>query len=83
MPFFLIIVHPGNCRSRKRSGTPFRCALAQLEIAPSKDVFCVGDTEDDAAGALFCGVSFAWASFGYGIKPNFDCIVFQDLHAGP
>lgn len=79
MPFFPVIVHPGNCRSGKASGIPLGRALRRLDIAPSENVFYVGDREDDAAGARACGVSFAWASFGYGGKPRGKCTVLQEF----
>ena len=66
---FQTIIHPGRCRSGKASGVPLRRALNHLRIAPSAEVFYIGDREDDAACARACGVSFAWASYGYGVRP--------------
>lgn len=60
------VVHPGNSRSRKPNPDGLLNALGRLSIAPSKDVFYVGDREIDAQAASNAGISFAWAAYGYG-----------------
>lgn len=74
-PYFQTIIHPGNCRSGKASGVPLSRALGQLGIMASPSVFYVGDREDDAECARACGVSFSWASYGYGNQPSGDFTV--------
>jgi phosphoglycolate phosphatase-like HAD superfamily hydrolase len=61
--FFAVMVHPGNCRSGKASGVPLGRALSQLQIEASKNVFYVGDREDDAAGARASGKCAVLHSF--------------------
>lgn len=64
--FFRIIVHAGNCASRKPRPGPLLAALQMLRIVPDGNVFYVGDRKDDAAASEAAGIRFAWASYGYG-----------------
>lgn len=63
---FGTIVHAGNCRYRKPSPKPLVFACEELGIAAGGDVFYVGDQPSDAESAINAGMSFAWASYGYG-----------------
>ena len=46
-------------------------ALAEMCTAAHEDVFYVGDSEGDARATIAAGLSFAWASYGYGrTKPD-------------
>jgi phosphoglycolate phosphatase-like HAD superfamily hydrolase len=74
---FQAVIHPGNCRSGKASGVPLRRALSHMGIAASPEVFYVGDRVDDAECARACGVSFAWASYGYGGQPEGDSVILR------
>jgi phosphoglycolate phosphatase-like HAD superfamily hydrolase len=38
----------------------------ELGVDPSPEVWYVGDTTNDGAAARAAGLSFAWASYGYG-----------------
>jgi len=69
--YFDAFVHAGNCRSRKPHPTPILAALRMLGPEPGHSMFYVGDSELDAQAASAAGVSFAWASYGYGaVKPK-------------
>lgn len=41
-------------------------ALSRLDVKSDRNVFYVGDMPTDAQAAARAGLSFAWASFGYG-----------------
>ena len=60
-----VVVHAGNCRSRKPNPGPILSALRLLRVEPSADLYYVGDRADDAEAASRAEVSFAWASYGY------------------
>lgn len=53
--------------ARKPSPKPVHAALADLGETADKRHYYVGDTAIDAACAANAGVTFAWASYGYGI----------------
>ena len=63
---FKDVVNASNCPSRKPRPGPLVCALGRIGVAPERDVFYVGDQPGDAAAADAAGISFAWASYGYG-----------------
>ncbi|MCL4796464.1 MAG: HAD family hydrolase [Bryobacteraceae bacterium] len=80
--FFSVVVHPGNCRASKSSGIPIRQALRELGLDPGSNIYNVGDRDEDARGATAGGVSFAWASYGYGGESPLGCVVidrFEDI----
>ena len=53
--------------ARKPSPSPLLAALAALgEVADTRHYY-VGDTSNDALCAARAGVTFAWASYGYGM----------------
>ena len=53
--------------ARKPAPQPVRAALADLGETADKRHYYVGDTATDALCAANAGVTFAWASYGYGI----------------
>jgi phosphoglycolate phosphatase len=63
---FRDIVSASNCAARKPSPVPLTFALTRIGVVPDRNVFYVGDQAGDAACAEAAGVSFAWASYGYG-----------------
>lgn len=77
---FQTVVHPGICRFGKASGVPLQRALSHMGIAASPEVFYVGDRADDAQCASASGVSFAWASYGYGEQPAGDSTILRNFH---
>ena len=74
---FQAVIHPGNCRSGKASGVPLFRALGDMGVSASPDVVYVGDRQDDAKCARAGGVSFAWASYGYGSQPDGDATILR------
>jgi phosphoglycolate phosphatase len=64
--FFIEVVNASNCPSRKPSPGPLIFALDRIGVVPDRDVFYVGDQPGDAAAADAAGITFAWASYGYG-----------------
>jgi phosphoglycolate phosphatase len=66
LPLFSVVIHAGNCRSRKPSPGPLYAALQHLGISALADVFYVGDHVNDGLAAGRAGLGFAWASYGYG-----------------
>ena len=64
--FFSNVVNASNCPSRKPSPGPLIFALGRIGVVPNRDVFYVGDQPGDGAAADAAGISFAWASYGYG-----------------
>lgn len=52
--------------ARKPSPGPLLAALAELKVVVDEHHFYVGDTAGDAECASRAGISFGWASYGYG-----------------
>ena len=68
--------------ARKPSPTPLRAALARLGEAIDTRHCYVGDTCQDALCAANAGITFAWASYGYGmLKPPGKIHVLQQFAA--
>jgi phosphoglycolate phosphatase len=69
--------------ARKPYPTGLIKAINDLSLNADDDVYYVGDMPTDAQAAAFAGVSFAWASYGYGDQcpPNTDAILssFSDV----
>ena len=63
-----MIRHFAACEyaAHKPSPSGLLKALAGMRQQPSASVIYVGDRSDDAMAASRAGVSFAWASYGYG-----------------
>jgi phosphoglycolate phosphatase-like HAD superfamily hydrolase len=75
-----VVVHAGNCRSRKPNPGPILITLQRLHLKPSPAIYYVGDRSDDAAAASRAGVSFAWASYGYDeSQPSYCSAVLRDV----
>lgn len=64
--YFSDVVNASNCKARKPSPAPLTFALGRIGVARDRDVYYVGDQAVDADAAKAAGVSFAWASYGYG-----------------
>ena len=66
--------------ARKPSPSPLRAALADLgETADARHCY-VGDTSSDAMCAARAGVTFAWASYGYGmVEPTAPMRVLREF----
>ena len=64
--FFAEVVNASNCAARKPSPVPLTFALSRIGVEPDRNVFYVGDQAGDAVAANAAGLSFAWASYGYG-----------------
>lgn len=52
--------------SRAQKSSRILASLAELGVEPAPNVWYVGDLATDGAAAARAGVSFAWASYGYG-----------------
>jgi phosphoglycolate phosphatase-like HAD superfamily hydrolase len=63
---FVEVVNASNCAARKPSPVPLTFALSRMGVEPERNIFYVGDQAGDAAAAHAAGLSFAWASYGYG-----------------
>jgi phosphoglycolate phosphatase-like HAD superfamily hydrolase len=63
-----MIHHFAACEyaAHKPSPSGLLKALAGMRQQPSACVIYVGDRQEDATAAARAGVSFAWASYGYG-----------------
>ena len=63
---------------RKPSALPLRAALADLRERADTRHYYVGDTSNDAQCAARAGVTFVWASYGYGmVQPATQIRVLQ------
>jgi len=62
-------------RPAKPHPAPIEASLAELDVQAGPRVWYVGDAESDAEAADRAGVSFAWASYGYGALLPKDCAV--------
>jgi HAD superfamily hydrolase (TIGR01509 family) len=63
---FRAVIHAGNCRQRKPHPMGIFNALGALGVQVGPTVYYVGDREVDSRTARNAGISFAWASYGYG-----------------
>lgn len=66
---------------RKPHPDPLLLACAEMEIAPAEGVWYVGDSETDHRAAAAAGLSFAWASWGYGAEEPDGCRARLDSFA--
>ena len=75
--YFGPIVDYSKPRLRKPHPEPLLIAMRELGIAASPAIWYVGDSINDCQAAHAAGVSFAWASYGYGQQqpPGADKIV--------
>lgn len=75
--YFGAIVDYGTPRRRKPHPEPLLIAVRELGIAASPATWYVGDSSNDCQAANAAGLSFAWASYGYGQQrpPGADKIV--------
>lgn len=60
------VIHYYNVRMKGNKATTLISAIENMGMKPDKDAFYVGDTNPDYQSALEAGISFAWASYGYG-----------------
>jgi phosphoglycolate phosphatase len=60
------VVDFGRTRRHKPWPDPLELALSELGEEPGPDVWYVGDVDADAVAAERAGLSFAWATYGYG-----------------
>jgi phosphoglycolate phosphatase-like HAD superfamily hydrolase len=65
-----VVIHAGSGVPPKPSPAPLFAALAQLGVTQSSDDLYVGDAPTDATAARRARMRFAWASWGYGAKPD-------------
>ncbi len=71
-------IHAGNCRARKPQPGPLLAACRGMGIEASSEVYYAGDQQTDAQAASNAGLSFAWASYGYGSsEPDSTDVVLQ------
>lgn len=63
---FAAVIDAGHGRPYKPNPRPLRLALEQIRHAPGRDIYYVGDVATDGQAAHAAGLSFAWASYGYG-----------------
>ncbi len=76
--FFNSIVDYGRTRRHKPAPDPLLLAVSELGAGGGSEVWYVGDAATDAAAAGSAGLSFAWASYGYGTdEPQGTDIVIQ------
>ena len=60
------VVTAGRARPGKPHPAPILLCCRELDVEPDEDCWYVGDAPGDCKAALAAGVSFAWASWGYG-----------------
>ncbi len=66
------------CAARKPSPGGILRALAELNIQADRQVYLVGDSNNDAIAATRAGVSFAWAAYGYSAEcPQQTAVVIE------
>ena len=65
-PYFGAVVTPLRGMPAKPHPASLLRGLEQLELRAHPDIYYVGDRAPDAAAATAAGISFAWASYGYG-----------------
>jgi HAD superfamily hydrolase (TIGR01549 family) len=63
---FESIVTWGRTKRRKPHPDPLLLCCEELDIGADTDCWYIGDTASDAQAASTAGLSFAWASWGYG-----------------
>ena len=63
---FKAVIHAGNCHQRKPHPMGIFNAIGALGVQAGPTVYYVGDREVDSRTARNAGISFAWASYGYG-----------------
>ncbi len=75
--YFGAIVDYGRPARRKPHPEPLLITLRDLGIAASPAIWYVGDSISDCQAARAAGVSFAWASYGYGSErpPGTDKVI--------
>lgn len=78
--FFGSVVDYGRTKRHKPDPEPILTGLAELGVKPSEDVWYVGDSVSDGEAARRAGVSFAWASYGYGAaEPDVTVAVIREF----
>jgi HAD superfamily hydrolase (TIGR01509 family) len=60
------IVTAGRAKPGKPHPAPLLLCCEELGVEPTEDCWYVGDSPGDCQAALAAGMSFAWASWGYG-----------------
>lgn len=77
LDYFKAIVDYGKPRRRKPHPDPLVIAMQELGVARSRTSWYVGDSIHDCQAAHSAGLSFAWASYGYGRQrpPGVDKVV--------
>lgn len=76
-PYFGAVVDYGATSRHKPQPDPILRALELLGVEPSAAVWYVGDDEADYRAATAAGASFAWASWGYGLRPEGAFVVLK------
>jgi phosphoglycolate phosphatase-like HAD superfamily hydrolase len=66
--FFDSIVDYGRTTRHKPQPDPLLLAVSELGTEAHPKVWYVGDSATDAVAAVSAGLSFAWASYGYGTE---------------
>lgn len=64
--FFDPVVHYTSTRRHKPHPDPLLLAVQVFGLVPNENIWYVGDSADDCQAARSSGLSFAWASWGYG-----------------
>jgi len=73
--YFSSVVTPWWRMQPKPHPASLQRALDDLGLEAARTIYYVGDLESDAAAAAAAGISFAWASWGYGEKPSFGSVL--------
>lgn len=68
------VVTWGRCSRRKPAPDPLLLCCEELDVSADEDCWYVGDTENDGLAAHAAGLSFGWASWGYGAKAPADSV---------
>lgn len=63
---FDAVAHYSTTRRHKPHPDPILAVLDEMGVPPSTGDWYVGDTQADFEAAVAAGLSFAWASYGYG-----------------
>lgn len=66
MKYFSSVVDWNCCKKKKPSPEPLLLALEELHNVPDDTVYYIGDSITDCQAAKAAGITFVFASYGYG-----------------
>jgi phosphoglycolate phosphatase len=78
--YFEVVVTPGRGTPAKPHPALVNQTLNAMGLGATPDIYYVGDTANDSGAARAAGLSFAWASYGYGEEcPPHTSVVLGEL----